>query len=437
MCWISFRKIETLKNMLETQSSRWMDWVGLMYQWTRWVTIHKIFTEKDYKHWLEWKTWEKEPMSYYFTDDRSYSYPKLEEFYQDVIELTTRGFDQNKFVFAHHRKWTVGSNGIPNTHPFETDKFILAQNGTDRRIHEWGMVEWIDPDCSDTFVLLQYLDMHCSTLQECLERINILISRNITIGTIMVYSKAEWKLMFFADWERSLYIEKNADWTINYIQSRKDDWTVDYKTEGYIVVDFTWQVLVEDLKNVNEAKVVVHKAAANPNAYYWTQQGAKSTQAQLPARTTYGSIYWDNDWYDECNWGWIDWGFQDINPDAEDVNEIEAENDWINHMPISDVMELLADCDEKKYFSLKGKTSSWTSTAKENEEYVNIIIYVGMLIRRGIMLTEKLIKEIENTKKWFLHLAKPEIHTAERNKKIYQLRMQMMELNSYKEIYKL
>ena len=58
-------------------------------------------------------------------------------------------------------------------------------------MHEWGIVEGIDPDRSDTFVLLQYIDMHCNTLEECLARISILLSRKITIGTIMIYSKKE------------------------------------------------------------------------------------------------------------------------------------------------------------------------------------------------------------------------------------------------------
>jgi len=47
------------------------------------------------------------------------------------------------------------------------------------------------------------------------------------------------------------------------------------------------------------------------------------------------------------------------------------------------------------------------------------------------------MKEIENTKKGFLNLDKEEIHTKERDKAILDLQMQMMELNAYKDIYKL
>ena len=434
MCWIAFRKIETLKNMLETQSSRGLDWVGLIYEGQRWITLHKLFVEKNYKNWLEWKSGEKEPMSYYFTDNRTYTYAKLEEFYQDIIELTTRGFDQQKHVFAHHRKWTVGSNSIENTHPFETDKFILAQNGTDRRLHEWGIVEGIDPDRSDTFVLLQYLDMHCNTLEECLGRIAILLSRKITIGTIMIYSKTEWKMMFFADGERSLYIEKNTDGTINYIQSRKDDTVCDYKTKGYIVTDFSGNIFVEKLENLNEVKVVHKTSTAAVINYYTAPMLWASQQTFPPARWNY-NMYWDDP--EDMNWGGIDWGFQEIDPDVNDVNEIEADNGWINDMPLSDVMELLEDADEKLFHKLKAKCSNGSATAEEQTEYINIVIYVGMLIKRWVLLTEKFIKEIESTKKWFLNLWKDEIHTTERNKRIAQLRMQMMELSSYKDIYKL
>lgn len=418
--------------MLETQASRGLDWVGLIYEWGRWITIHKLFVEKNYKNWLEWKTGDKEPQSFYFTDNRTYTFAKLEEFYQDIIELTTRQFDQQKYVFAHHRKGTVGSNSVENTHPFETDKFILAQNGTDKRIHEWGIVEGIDPDRSDTFVLLQYLDMHCNTLEECLDRIKILISRRITIGTIMIYSKAEWKIMFFADGERSLYIAKNPNNTIDYIQSRKDDTVVDYKTKWYIVVDFNGNIYVEDLQMVNEVKVV-HKAA--PVTYYQPPLTGASQQMLPPARWAY-SMYGD-DYYDDFNWGWIDGGFQDINPDAEDVNAIEEENIWINDLPLADVMELLWDADEKLFRRLKWKVSGGTATPTETNEYVNIIVYIGMLVKRWVALSEKLMKEIENTKKGFLNLGKEEIHTKERDKAILDLQMQMTELNAYKDIYKL
>ena len=434
MCWIAFRKIKTLKNMLETQASRGLDWVGLIYEGQQWITLHKLFVEKNYKNWLEWKTGDKEAMQYYFTDNRTYTYATLEDFYQDVLELTTRGFDQEKYVFAHHRKWTVGSNSVKNTHPFETDKFILAQNGTDRRLHEWGIVEWIDPDRSDTFVLLQYLDMHCNTLEECLARISILLQRKITIGTIMIYSKAEWKMMFFADGERSLYIELNTNGTVDYIQSRKDDTHCDYKTKGFIIVDFSGNVIAEKLENVNEVKIV-HKAVTTPaTTYYGTQWWSAYQQSLPPARWVY-SMYWDD--FDDLNWWGIDWGFQEIDPDVNDVNAIEAENGWINGMSLADVMELLADADEKLFHKLKAKCSASTATQEEQTEYINIVIYIGMLIKRWADLTEKFIKEIENTKKWFLNLWKDEIHTTERNKRIAELRMQMMELSSYKDIHKL
>lgn len=435
MCGIAFRKIETLKNMLETQASRGLDWVGLIYEWGRWITIHKLFVEKNYKNWLEWKTGDKEPQSFYFTDNRTYTFAKLEEFYQDIIELTTRQFDQQKYVFAHHRKGTVGSNSVENTHPFETDKFILAQNGTDKCIHEWGIVEGIDPDRSDTFVLLQYLDMHCNTLEECLDRIKILISRRITIGTIMIYSKAEWKMMFFADGERSLYIEKNTDGTIDYIQSRKDDTVCDYKTKWYIVTDFSGTVYVENLENVNEAKAT-HKPASTPATNYYTQPLIGGQTQYSPARGNYSMLPDD---FDDLDWRGIESGFQEIDPDVNDVNEIEAENGWINDMPLSDVMELLVDADEKLFFKLKWKCNAGTATQQEQTEYVNIIIYIGMLIKRWVTLTETMIKALENTKKWFLNLGREpaDKDVTERNKKIAELRMQMMELSSYKEIYKL
>lgn len=124
----------------------------------------------------------------------------------------------------------------------------------------------MDPDRSDTFVLLQYLEMHCNTLQECVERLGILMQRKVTIGTVMIYSKSEQKFMFFADGERSLYIQREGN-KIEYIQSRKDDSTKDYKTKGYLVCDWEGNILVEDLRDVNVEKYVAPATTTYPNQY--------------------------------------------------------------------------------------------------------------------------------------------------------------------------
>ena len=427
--------------MLETQSSRGMDGIGLLYQVGWKPFIHKMFATKDYKNWLESSTSAPDPMTWFFTDERTYSFQKMEEWYQDIIENATKKLDQEKFVFAHHRKWTVGSNGLPNTHPFDGEKFILAQNGTDKRIHEWGIVEGIDPDRSDTFVLLQYLEMHCSTLEECVARLGILIQRKITIGTVMIYSKTEDKFLFFADGERSLYIEKNTDWTIDYIQSRKDDSTKDYKTKGYIVLDWEGQVYVEDITDLNKEKYVAPSTAAGTTyqgtQYYGTHYTApySSPKELPPSRWDQSRIHWGEEDWEDFIWEWR--GFQDIIPDVEDVNAKEEVYDYVNYMPLADVMELLEDIDDKHFNALKEKGRNKTATAEEVEEYVNIIIYVGLLVNRARDLVEKQIKEVDKMRTSILDLGKAEVHSVERTKKIEELRYHMMEINSYKEIYKL
>lgn len=379
-------------------------------------------------------------MTWFFTDERTYTFAKMEEWYQDILENATRKFDQDKFVFAHHRKGTVGSNGIPNTHPFEWAKFILAQNGTDKRIHEWGIVEGIDPDRSDTFVLLQYLEMHCNSLQECVERLGILIQRKITIGTVMIYSKTEDKFLFFADGERSLYIEKNADGTIDYIQSRKDDTVKDYKTKGYLVVDWTWQVFVEDIQDLNKEKYVApahNTTYQQGTTYYGTQYWAPYTAPKELPPPKWGQ--WQINWTED---DWDDWrgeglGFQDINPDGTDVNDKEEVYDYINYMPLADVMELLEDVDHNHFQELKNKWSNWTATVYETDEYIDIVVYVGLLVKRATDLVEKQIKEAEKMRTSILELGKEKVHATERTKRIADLRYKMMEINSYKDLYKL
>jgi len=62
-------------------------------------------------------------------------------------------------------------------------------------------------------------------------------------------------------------------------------------------------------------------------------------------------------------------------------------------------MELLLDADEKKFRTLKQKVSSQTATQEETDEYVQIIVYIGLLIKRGVALAEKTMKDLENTKR--------------------------------------
>ena len=447
MCWIAFRKIETLVNMLQTQSTRWMDWVGLLYHESETPILHKIFVTKDYTTWLEWRTGQAEATPYHFTDNRVYSYAKLEEFYQDILALITNKIPNGTFVFAHHRKWTVGSNWIPNTHPFETNKFILAQNGTDKRIHEWWIVEWIDPDRSDTFVLLQYLDMHCNTLEECIVRIKVLLERKILIGTIMIYSKTEKKYLFFADWERSLYIEKNPTGDIEYIQSRQDNTFLDCKTKGYIIVDQHGKILKEELVDTNFPKVEVktlppvsYGAGRYPDPYddygdyYWGTRGMHN-------------IFWDTKEDMDIGWWW-EWSFQDLSPEPEDVADIEENYDYINYMELEDVMEMLMTIDEKKFHKLKSKVRSQTATKEEAHEYVDMVVYSQVCIKRVTDLAEKAMKLLTATtkaieKQWFDGLwikpepKKPNIHLEGRAKAIQDMQLTLMEIQAYKDLFKL
>lgn len=106
-------------------------------------------------------------------------------------------------------------------------------------------------------------------------------------------------------------------------------------------------------------------------------------------------------------------------------------------MPLADVMELLEDIDDKHFFDLKEKGRNKTATAEEVDEYVDIIIYVGLLVTRARDLVEKQIKEVDKMRTSILDLGKAEVHSAERTKKIEELRYRMMEINSYKETYKL
>lgn len=107
MCGLAFRRIKTIKSMLDTQSSRGLDGIGLIYQKDGQDFIYKACNNKDYKHWDEWKTSHPENKKWFFSDSITYSYAKLEKMYQDIISHALKGEDQESFVFAHHRKGSV------------------------------------------------------------------------------------------------------------------------------------------------------------------------------------------------------------------------------------------------------------------------------------------------------------------------------------------
>lgn len=261
------------------------------------------------------------------------------------------------------------------------------------------------------------------------------MQRKVTIGTVMIYSKSEQKFMFFADWERSLYIQRQWN-QIEYIQSRKDDSTKDYKTKWYLVCDWEGNILVEDLRDLNVEKYVAPATTTYPSQYGWPYHG---TQSQLPAPAKGTSnpynYHWDEDDWDDFTGEWK--GFQDINPDVDDVNSKEEWYDYIEMSPLEDVMEYLDDLDEKRFKYLKWRITGHHATKEENEEYVDIIVYVGMLTKRAHKLVSEEIKDIENTRLSLLDLWKTGKDVDERNKRLTALRYKMMQINSIKDIYKL
>lgn len=54
-------------------------------------------------------------------------------------------------------------------HPYEGERFVLMQNGTDHQFHHWGIIEGYPEEKSDSYMLLKYVERHCKSLEDVVE----------------------------------------------------------------------------------------------------------------------------------------------------------------------------------------------------------------------------------------------------------------------------
>lgn len=277
MCGIAYRKYWTIKNVLGTQEQRGLDGVGLLYEdENKNFKIHKYFVD-GLNSWLE-KTTDLPTAQSYTFPGVTYTALQKVDLYQDIIEHQPN-LDKEKYVFMHHRKWSVGALSLNNTHPFKWEKFILAQNGTCHSIKEWGIVEWVPMENTDTHSLLHYIEKYCTSLQDIIDKLEVLCLRGVSIGVACIYSIQEKQMLFFSDAARSLYVKFNDDTktTIDYIQSLKDDseLTDSFETKGYIIVDMEGNVIKERLIDLNKKKITY--TAPAKSSYYGTRYNSTTT----------------------------------------------------------------------------------------------------------------------------------------------------------------
>lgn len=112
----------------------------------------------------------------------------------------------NSFIrgmMFHHRDATVGDVTIENAHPFETDRYIGAHNGT-MRSYEFRS----DPNKTDSEILMETIDR--DGLMPTLERLRDDNAENAYALTL--YDKADSRFILYRNFSRSLFLFKVRGW---------------------------------------------------------------------------------------------------------------------------------------------------------------------------------------------------------------------------------
>lgn len=201
-----------------------------------------------------------------------------EKLYTAILEDTLYEANEDDYFLMHHRKWSVWHNKIENNHPYYGDKFFLMQNWTDKKFHWWGIVEWISEEKSDTYMLLQFLERHVSTLNKVPAILTALKARGFSLWVIVIGDK-KWNILMYSDWDRSMYINftddslKKIDWFRSTEKAREHD------TVGYMFFDMQWNVKSHKFTKLNELK---------PPKTYWTSRSHGAWQGSSGSGYTHG-----------------------------------------------------------------------------------------------------------------------------------------------------
>lgn len=234
MCWFTFAERQHSIEAFVQQSDRWLDGV--------WALSSE-----------GWKKWYEPALNTFHnpTDDK-----RLCDLYKWHLEKEHPSWDD--FLLIHHRKGSQWSLWIDNVHPYQWVKFTLCQNGTDKKMRDWWTVEWFKSHWSDSYCLLQYLEQHCKTLEECLVRLNILNDIDITLWTVVVTQWVE--ALIYCDWERDMYI--HTDRTDGKIR-----FSSEYQTKKYTSVWYAFFNLNGTLHKEDWSQMSVLKSAIIPFNY--------------------------------------------------------------------------------------------------------------------------------------------------------------------------
>lgn len=287
MCWFAFGDRDFVADTFVEQHLRWTDWFWIINSDLN-ASIYFATNLWDYKTRTVWFNWESSTNEFYFTtplNTRKY-YSTYERFYTAILEDYLLTDDTNGNFLMHHRKWSVWHNTIENNHPYYWKKFFLMQNWTDKKFHWWGIVEWLNINASDTFMLLHFIERHVSSLSKVPALLDSMSSRWFSFGVIIIGDK-NWNMLMYSDWDRSMWIEfedenkKRIKWFRSTVKTKEFDF------KGYMMFDINGNVKKLEYTKLNEAKPEkARQTWGSHGAWTGSSQGSMFTPGEFSKQTT-------------------------------------------------------------------------------------------------------------------------------------------------------
>lgn len=157
----------------------------------------------------------------------------------------------------------MGTKDIRNVHPYAGDTFMLLQNGTDHTFHNWGILEGFDETMSDSYMMLMFIEKHCTNLEEVAAVLDS-IRDKVKFGVVVVTDK-KGRLLVFSDGARSLTIAIDDDKKkVEWFRSMRDLRAEEEFFDGFLLMDFEGNVIEMKFTKLNFVKPKSYPVVTKP-----------------------------------------------------------------------------------------------------------------------------------------------------------------------------
>ncbi len=250
MCSISyFSKEYFIKNIkkdpeeyVDKVEDRWLDslWILSLEKWKR--KISKVMPSIKQQ---------------YFTDEIQSDYAK------EIKQVDSS-------CMIHLRNSSVWAVTLKNGHPYNWNRYVLAQNWTSRDLHaffkiKWEL-EWFNHSAhweSDSAALLSYIEYQD---YKNLKDIYIMLKKVVDVlWVIFIYDKQTGNALIYTDWCREFFISIK-DNVLLRAENYKSDTEKNRYSEAYIIFNF-------ETGKIIEKKGMTYKKAVSNTYQPWMYGG--------------------------------------------------------------------------------------------------------------------------------------------------------------------